>query len=151
MKRRWRAALALAASLSIFAVPAAAGNAERSWLDRAIKWVEQSGQVTVIHRRFCRHIELRCPPLGVDTKFVTISDEDGEHDLSVVQKYPKVVMIFSMNKGTNILFAMHSDGSIFRVIKIDVVSQDHIDLPADADKELFERELAFWQRRVPVD
>ena len=149
MKKGLRSGLALAASLFLAAAAPPAGKAESAWLDRAAKWVEQTGQVTVIHQRFCRHIELHCPPFGVDTKFVKISDGEGEHDLSVVQKYPRVVMFFYMNKDSNTLFAMHEDGAVFRVIRIDVVAQEHVDLPTDAHRDLFDRELDFWRRRVP--
>lgn len=146
-----RSGIGLVATMFLATSAAGAAKTETAWFDRAVKWVEQTGQVTVIHRRFCRHIELRCSAFGVDTKFVAIRDGDGEHDLSVVQTYPKVMMLFYMNKDTNTLFAMHSDGAVFRVIQIDVLGNEHVDLPSDARQDLFHREWEFWHRQVPAN
>ena len=151
MNRALIRSLAMAASVALLAISPAAAKGGNPWLDRAMKWVEKTGQVTVIHQRFCRHIEVRCSRFGEDVKVVTLRDEDGEHDLSVVQRHPKVAMFFSMTADTNILFAMHRDGSVYHVIEIDLVSQEHIELPVDAKQDLFRREWAFWQRHVPTD
>jgi hypothetical protein len=153
MRSFWRSklAVALAMGLSLASISADRARAQGQWIDRATRWVEQTGQTTVIHRRFCRHLDLHCSVFGVDAKFKAIKDGTGEHDFSVVLKRPRVVIFFFMDKSSNILFAMHADGSVYRVIHIDVVTQEHVVLPADADQDLFNRELALWQGQLPSD